>query len=293
MASNSDKHAPQSGATGPETTGHEWDGIREYNNPLPKWWVYVFYASIVWSVGYWVLYPSIPWVNGYFGGLLGYSQRQDLTDQMAAARAAQADMRGRIDRASLEEILADPDLRAFAVAGGRTAFGDNCAACHGPGGGGRPGYPILADDDWLWGGSIQDIHQTVMHGIRHEGAETRISEMPAFGADGMLTRPQIVDVAEHVLSLTGRATDAAAAERGASLYAENCAACHGDRGQGERAMGAPALDNDIWLYGGDRAAIVAQITRPRHGVMPAWSGRLDPVTLKMLAVYVHALGGGE
>ncbi len=281
------------GAGPVETTGHEWDGIQEYNKPLPKWWVYTFYATIIWSIGYYVLYPSWPSLNGYFSGLLGYSQRAELAETMAAARAAQAGMLGRIEAAEPAAILADPDLRTFAIAGGRAAFADNCVACHGPGGGGRSGYPTLADDDWLWGGTIDQIHETLLYGIRHDHAETRISEMPAFGADKILTRAQIADVADYVLSLSGRATDRQAVARGSALYAENCAACHGDKGQGDKTLGAPALDDSIWLYGGDREAIIAQISRPRHGVMPAWVDRLDPATIKMLSVYVHSLGGGQ
>lgn len=274
-----------------ETTGHEWDGIEEYNNPLPKWWLYVFYATIVWSLGYYLVYPAWPGVSGYTKGLAGYSQRAELENRMAAVREGRADFYDRLASLDLDAIRADPDLYAFATTGGRAAFADNCVPCHAQGGAGRRGYPSLADDSWLWGGTLQDIHQTLLHGVRFDDPKTRTSIMPAFGE--MMSRAEIADLAQHVLSLSGRATDDAAAARGAKAFGENCAACHGPAGAGDRSVGAPALSDDIWVYGSRLEDVVAQIARPRHGVMPGWSGRLDPATVKMLAIYVHGLGGGE
>jgi cytochrome c oxidase cbb3-type subunit 3 len=200
----------------------------------------------------------------------------------------------RIASTDLETINADADLQAFAVAGGKSAFAVNCSQCHGSGAAGSAGYPNLNDDDWIWGGDLDSIYTTIAHGIRHDTDEdTRLSEMPAFGADELLEREQISDVADYVLSLSGLDHDAAAAERGAEIFADNCAACHGDAGEGIRDLGGPALADAIWLYGGDKASIIAQATRPKHGVMPAWSTKLDDVTIKQLAVFVHALGGGE
>lgn len=280
--------------TGRETTGHEWDGIQELDTPLPRWWLYVFYASIAWAVLWWILYPAIPTLSDYTKGLLGYDQRMELQEQLAVAQAARAEYFEGIRASSLEEIRNDPELMSFAIAGGRAAFADNCATCHGLGGSGQAGgYPVLADDDWLWGGTLEDIHQTIRYGIRHEPAETRISEMPAFGAMELLTRDEISDVAEHVLSLSGSSDDPEAADRGSALFAENCAACHGDAGQGEPMMGAPRLDDQIWLYGGSKEDVVSQIAQPAHGVMPSWANRLSPETIKMLSLYVHSLGGGE
>ena len=272
--------------TGTETTGHEWDGIKELNTPLPKWWLYVMYASIVFSIGYYVLFPTYPgWT-----GLLGYSQRETVVEDMAAARARQAGNLDRVAATPLEEIQGDPELLNFALAGGQAAFADNCAPCHAPGGAGRPGYPILADDAWIWGGDLEAIHQTIQFGIRSDHDETRFGDMPAFGADELLEAAEIDAVADHVLSLSGQG---AVTETGAQVFAENCADCHGQSGEGLRDLGAPRLNDQIWLYGGDKAGIVAQITKPRHGAMPAWTGRLDETTVKMLAVYVHGLGGGE
>ena len=279
--------------TGTETTGHEWDGLTELNTPLPKWWLYVFFACIAFAAVWVVLYPAIPLQGAT--GTTGWTARGAIGGIMAEERAKQEPMLARLRAATPAQIAADPELRAYALAGGRGVFGLNCAGCHGAGGqGAAGGFPSLADDDWIWGGSLVAIQTTIQHGIRNaEDEEARTSMMPRFLADGVLTAPQVNDVAEHVLSLTNRATDAAAAGRGAALYAENCVACHGDAGQGNRELGAPRLADQVWLYGGDKASIVRSISYARGGVMPAWGGRLDPALVNMLTVYVHALGGGE
>ncbi len=279
--------------TGTETTGHEWDGIKELDTPLPKWWVLVFYASIAFAVVYSILYPSWPWLNGYFHGVLGYSTRAVIAERLVAERVRMAPMVGRIAATALPQIEKDPDLLNFALAGGHAAFAENCVPCHGSGGAGSKGYPNLADDDWLWGGDLGNIYKTVAYGIRNANANSRQNDMPRFGADGILKPDQIDDVAEFVLSLNGKPTDAKAAARGVKLFADNCVTCHGDKGQGNIELGAKELDNGIWLYGGDKASIVQTITYARNSSMPAWSGRLDDATIKMLAVYVHSLGGGK
>lgn len=279
--------------TGVTTTGHVWDGIKELNNPLPKWWVYVFYATILFAALWWVLYPAWPLPGGATQGVLGSNQRLELEQRLAAAREAQKVYLDRIAAADTAAILADQELLAFASVGGRIAFNNNCAQCHGLGGAGQGFFPTLADDDWLWGGTPEAIQTTITHGIRNGGDEARDSQMPVFGADGILDREQIGQVVQHVLALGGREHDAALAEAGAALFAENCAACHGEDGKGLQDLGAPNLTDAIWLYGGDAAQIEAQIWRPRHGVMPAFGGRLDETTIKMLTVYVHGLGGGE
>jgi cytochrome c oxidase cbb3-type subunit 3 len=279
--------------TGTETTGHEWDGIKELNKPLPKWWLYVFYACIIWSVGYWVAYPAWPMLSGYTVGMLGYSQRATVRRNIEDARAAQSEFNTAINQASLEEIRSKPELMQFAMAGGRAAFGDNCAPCHGRGAQGSRGFPNLNDDDWLWGGSPDNIHQTLLHGIRANNDETRISDMPRFGTDQILDKSQISDTAEYVLSLSGLDHDAAAAERGRVIYTDNCAACHSDDGKGNKELGAPNLADAIWLYGSDKADIEASIGTGRGGVMPAWAGRLDADTIKKLTLYIHSLGGGQ
>ncbi|MFN0043580.1 MAG: cytochrome-c oxidase, cbb3-type subunit III [Alphaproteobacteria bacterium] len=289
MAGDLDRDA----LTGKPTTGHEWDGIRELNNPLPKWWLYVLYATMIWAAVYVVLYPAIPWFSGYSKGVLGWSMRGEFAERWAEGRAEQSQFQARIVAASMEEIRADPLLLNYALAGGRAAFADNCAPCHAPGGAGRKGgFPVLADDDWLWGGTLEAIELTIRHGVRGADAESRQSVMPAFGADGMLTQAQIAEVAAYVLTLSGGPADDSTI-RGKAIFAEQCTACHGTDGKGVAELGGPNLADQIWLYGGARHEIAAQIAKPRVGVMPGWQGRLDPATIKMLAVYVHALGGGK
>ena len=280
--------------TGTETTGHEWDGIKELNTPLPKWWLYTFYATIAFSVLWWILYPAWPSLSGHTTGILGYNQRLEVKERLAEARERQRVWLDRISAATPAEIKADPDLARFAMIGGAAAFGTNCAPCHGAGGAGQGFFPALVDDDWIWGGTLEAIETTIRHGIRNaDDPEARVSAMPAFGTDGILDRAQIRDVTQYVLQLGGRAGDPAAAERGAELFAENCASCHGEAGEGNPDLGAPRLSDAIWLYGSTAEAIEAQIWRPRQGVMPPWQGRLPEETIKMLTVYVHGLGGGK
>lgn len=278
--------------TGIETTGHEWDGIRELNNPLPRWWVWTFYATIIWSIGYTIAYPAWPLINTATAGLLGYSSRAVLHEEMDAAATEQGIRLARLDEAPLTEIAADPDLLSFAMAGGASAFKVYCSQCHGSGAQGGAGYPNLNDDAWLWGGSLEAIHQSIAHGIRYEAdPDTRISEMPAFGE--FLEPEAIQQVAAYVISLSGTPENPALVEAGSAVFAENCAVCHGDDGTGMPELGAPNLADAIWLYGGSEDEIAAQVRQPQHGVMPAWAPRLGEATVKQLAVYIHSLGGGE
>jgi cytochrome c oxidase cbb3-type subunit 3 len=284
--------------SGRETTGHEWDGIKELNTPLPKWWLYTFYATIVFGIAYSVLYPSWPSLHGHTEGLLGHSQRADVEAGLQAEQQRRAPVMQRIAELPIDRIRHDPELMAVVQAAGRVAFADNCAACHGAGGGGAPGgFPSLADDDWLWGGTPEQILATVSHGVRNDNPDSHQSDMPRFGADKLLTPAQIDDVADYVLSLSAAPgttpAPAAARQRGATVFADNCAACHGEKGDGNPEMGAPRLNDRIWLYGGDKKSVVETITYARRGSMPAWSERLDPATVKILATYVHSLGGGR
>jgi cytochrome c oxidase cbb3-type subunit III len=289
-----DPHQHIDAVTGTATTGHEWDGVRELNTPLPRWWLWIFYATIVWAMGYWIVYPAWPLLGSYTTGLFGWQSRQAIVDDLAALKAQRVGMSDRIAAASPEAILADPAMLAFARAQGRAAFADNCAPCHGAGAGGAKGYPNLNDDEWLWGGTLADLELTIRHGIRSNDDKTRLGSMPAFGRDSMLPRADIVAAADFTRSLAGLpvAADADLA-RGKKAYAENCAACHGDAGKGKRELGAPDLTDAIWLYGSDRQTIIDGIWNGRGGVMPGWAGRLDDTTIKALAIYVHTLGGGE
>ena len=277
--------------TGTEFVGHEWDGIEELNTPLPRWWLWTFYATIAWALVYVVLYPAWPLLNQATEGVLGWSSRGDLAEEMSAADLARRDTFERIAATDITKLPADPELLGQAIAGGAAAFRQHCVQCHGAGAAGyeQYGYPNLNDDDWLWGGSLTDIEYTLVHGIRWEGSEeTRFSLMPAFG--DIFTSAELDAVTDHVLSFSGQAQSIAA---GAQLYETNCATCHGASGDGDRAQGAPALNDAIWLYGSERALVRRQIAQPRHGAMPGWSDKLDPVTIKMLAAYIHSRGGGE
>ncbi|MGV2980531.1 cytochrome-c oxidase, cbb3-type subunit III [Camelimonas sp. ID_303_24] len=280
--------------SGVSTTGHEWDGIRELDNPMPRWWLIVYYATVVWALAYMLAYPAWPLITRATTGLLGYSSRGEVRQELEAATTAKASYIAEIKSKTVEQILADGNLRTFAAAAGAAAFKVNCVQCHGSGAQGSPGYPNLNDDEWLWGGKPEDIRRTIAHGVRFaEDKDTRMSEMPAFG--GMLQPKQITQVAAYVLSLSGKAGDATPADlaAGKDIFAQNCAACHGGDGKGNRELGAPNLTDAIWFYGSTPEAIAQQIRAPKHGVMPAWGARLGDVTVKELAVYVHGLGGGE
>lgn len=280
--------------TGVETTGHVWDDdLKELNKPLPKWWLYTLYATIIWGIGYCIAYPAWPLMNGYTKGMLGYSQRATVTEQIKAAKAAQSENWAALEATPMGEVAANEKLFRFANASGRAAFGENCAPCHGRGAQGFKGYPNLNDDDWIWGGSLDDIQNSILYGIRSGHDETRVSDMPKFGLDELLDKAQIGDVTEYVLSLSGLGKDQEAAGRGKAIFAEQCASCHGENGTGNAALGAPNLADAVWLYGSTPSDVRQSIITGRGGKMPAWESRLDPLTIKALAVYVHSLGGGQ
>jgi len=277
--------------TGTETVGHEWDGIEELDTPMPRWWLWTFYITIVFALGYVIVYPAIPLLDRGTAGTFGWTSRGQLAHETGEQQKRQAPLLRAIAATPIEQLPNQPELMRAAVTGGRAAFKVNCIQCHGAGAAGSSGYPNLNDDDWLWGGDLKAIEYTIVHGARQPGdPQTHASQMPAFGHDGILQPAQIDQVASHVLSLSGKARDNAA---GAQLFEQNCAVCHGAAGTGNRTVGAPNLADAIWLYGGTRQDIAEQVGNPRHGAMPAWGGRLDPVTIKMLAAYVHSLGGGE
>jgi cytochrome c oxidase cbb3-type subunit 3 len=279
-----------------ETTGHVWDGVQEFKNPLPRWWVWIFYATIAFSVVYTILYPAWPLINGATQGLRGWSSRATVAEEIRSFEQANAPWREKLVAADLTQIQNDPELLQFARNAGAAVFRTNCSQCHGSGAAGvqAAGYPNLLDDDWLWGGTIDDIVTTVTHGIRNTtNPEARYSQMPAFGTDGLLEPAQIDAVVQYVMSLSGAQSDPALLAEGATVFAENCAACHGENGQGDRTQGAPNLTDAIWLYGGDQAALTESVAIARFGVMPAWNTRLSESDIRAVAVYVHGLGGGE
>jgi cytochrome c oxidase cbb3-type subunit 3 len=281
-------------ATGIHTVGHEWDGIEELDTPLPRWWLITFYLCILFAIGYVIAYPALPGIHGATPGVLGWTSRGSLAAEVKTSDASHAAVRAAIAATPVEDLIKQPTLQRAAIEGGRAAFKVNCVQCHGAGAAGSKGYPNLNDDDWLWGGDVGAIHQTLQHGIRYPGDDaTRTSQMPAFGRDGILTPAQVQDVVSYVRVISKQDPQSGASQRGSAIFAQNCAVCHGANGEGGRTVGAPRLNDAIWLYGGDRASLTETVTNARYGVMPAWGQRLDPVTVKMLAAYVHSLGGGE
>lgn len=278
--------------SGVSTTGHEWDGIRELNNPMPRWWVYCYYATIVWALIYTIFYPAWPLVTSATQGVLGYSSRNEVKAELAAVEAERSVHTAALADKSVSEILADDTLRQTAIQAGAAAFRVNCVQCHGSGAAGGAGYPNLNDDDWLWGGKPEQIQYTIAHGIRSAGdPETHLSEMPAF-AD-MLDREQIASVAAFVVSLSGTTKNPDLVEKGKTVFAENCAACHGDDARGNQDLGAPNLADAIWLKTHGEDGVIAQVKAPKHGMMPAWGARLGDTAVKELTVFVHSLGGGQ
>ena len=278
--------------TGTQTVGHEWDGIEELDTPMPRWWVFTFWGTIVWALGYIVLYPAIPMVNSATQGLWNWSSRGQFEQELQAEAVRRAPITSALAAISVEQLAGDERLYQAAVEGGRAAFKVHCVQCHGSGAAGSAGYPNLNDDDWLWGGDLPAIHYTLTNGIRQpDHDETRFSQMPAFA--GVLSNGEIDAVTSYVRSLSGLEKASPKSAIGAALFSNNCASCHGVDGKGLRAFGAPNLTDGIWLYGGDKASLTTTVNNARYGVMPRWDNRLDPVTIKMLAAYVHSLGGGE
>lgn len=278
--------------TGVETTGHSWDGIEELNNPLPRWWLWTLYGCIVWGVGYSIAYPAWPMLSGATTGLLGYSTRGEVAEQIVEHEQKNQDLVAQLIAADLSELPATSDLHRYGVARGGSVFRAQCSQCHGSGAAGSKGYPNLLDDNWLWGGSIDEISTTVAHGIRNETDEdAHFSQMPAF--KDILENDDITAVVEYVISLSNTEFNSDLARQGETVYADNCASCHGDDAKGDREHGAPNLADAIWLYGGDRETLTTTVKQARFGVMPAWGQRLSDEDVRAVSLYVHALGGGE
>lgn len=277
--------------SGVDTTGHEWDEIKELNNPMPRWWVWTFIVTCIWGFAYMFLYPSWPLINDYYKGYLGKTIRDNLHTELAEVAQTRGAVFNRIEMMELADVKNDNELNTYALAAGKAAFGDNCAPCHGTGAQGFVGYPNLNDDVWLWGGSLEEIQYTIKYGIRGIHDDTRLNDMPAYLRDELLSRDEIDSVATYVESLSDN--NISATSEGQTIFVDNCALCHGDDGKGLREFGAPDLTDAIQLYVTDRDSIVDVISYSRSGVMPTWEGRLDEATIKSLAIYVHSLGGGE
>lgn len=292
---NENKQQEKDPVSGVETTGHEWDGLKELNNPAPRWWLWVFIVCVIWSIGYWVIYPAWPTLKGNTIGKIGWTEYGELKSSQKEIEDRRSVYQERFHASSLEDIQKDPELYEFARVGGAAAFKENCAACHGTGAAGAKGYPNLNDDDWLWGGTLSQIHETIRVGINSGHPEQRGTQMPSFGRDGILTTAQISDVAEYVSNLHrgDKAVMTEAYNRGKQIFTDNCAACHGASGEGNHELGAPRLSDDIWLWGGDKASIQSSVANAHKGVMPTWENRLSEDTIKALTIYVYSMGGGK
>ncbi len=300
-----------------QTTGHAWDGdLQEFNNPLPTWWVYVFYVTIAFAIGYWLVYPSWPFGKGFLPGIpvpgiskityvnsegetveSHWNTRALLAKKLNEAEEMQKPYFSKVAASDFGQIAKDPELSGFVLSAGKALFTENCAPCHQQGGQGVLGFfPNLTDDDWLYGGSYDKIHQTLVNGRR--------GYMPAFGE--VLSAGEIDALANYVASLSGIPHDGNKAASGRALFTSEAAACfycHGENAKGRQDIGAPNLTDKIWLWadvpGADkpedklaaiRSTIIAGVNK---GVMPAWGGRLSPEQIKVLTVYVHELGGGK
>ncbi len=286
--------APRKQKGDPKTTGHVWDGLEEFDNPMPRWWLWTFYATIIWAIAYTVAYPAWPMISRATPGLLGWSTRANVQADIDAVTEANAAINARLASTELTAIIDDGELNGFAVSSGAAVFLTWCAQCHGSGAAGAKGYPNLLDDDWLWGGSIEAIYTTVAHGIRtEEDDDARYSEMPAFGRDELLAPDEIDQVVNYVMSLSGPAQDATKVAAGAGIFTENCADCHAADATGDREQGAPNLKDAIWLFGGDHASLTQTVSNARFGVMPNWNTRLSEAQVRAVSLYVHQLGGGE
>jgi cytochrome c oxidase cbb3-type subunit 3 len=307
------KEDPKAGKVG--TTGHEWDGIQELNNPLPRWWVWIFYLTVIWSLGYVIAYPAWPLITGATPGVLGFSTRADVAAEIQKFDDQNAPIKAKLVAADLTAIEGSEDLKSYAIEAGKSIFINNCAPCHGAGAAGvqGKGYPNLLDNDWLYGGTVDAIHTTITHGVRNTvdpDARNVGLVMPAWSdkatgamadmATVKMTDEQVGAVVNYVLKLSGQTADEAKATAGTQLFVDNCAACHGEDGKGNRDMGAPNLTDAVWLYGGDEATLTETLKNGRGGVMPAWgyaaegvAPRLTEDQIRSVAVYVHSLGGGE
>ncbi len=281
-----------------QTTGHEWDGIQEFNNPLPRWWVWIFYVTIIWGVGYSIAYPAWPLVKEATPGLLGFSTRANVQSEIERFEAMNNEVEAQLASADLTTLADNPDVYNYAIQSGRATFATYCSQCHGSGASGAEGYPNLLDNDWLWGGDVEAIAYSIRHGIRNTEDEdnAHFSEMPAFG-DDYLSDEEIHAVVNYVRSLPGTLdnVDTAVVDEGAVVFADNCSSCHMEDGTGDQAQGAPNLTDAIWLYGSSAEKVENSVRVGPYGVMPAWgmNENFDDAKINAVAAYVHQLGGGE
>ncbi len=282
--------------TGRQTTGHIWNGIKELDTPVPRGVLLFLIVTHLFAALWWILYPTWPLGSTYTRGLIGTGQKQAVERKIVEANTSRAPWIEKIETSSFDEIRADEKLMEKVSSSGHQLFGDNCAACHGRDGKGGRDFPDLTDNDWLWGGGPEKIVQTMTVGVNTTHAQSRVSQMPAFGTDEMLNRKQVSDVAAYVYSLSNTSTEAADASQiaaGREVFMASCVACHGEDAKGKQDVGAPNLTDGRWIYGGGIERIVQSIHGGRQGHMPTWDERLSPAEIKILALYVNKLGGGQ
>jgi cytochrome c oxidase cbb3-type subunit 3 len=271
-----------------KTTGHEWDGIKEYDRPDPFWLRLFFYGALFFGMGYWLLYPS--WPVPHEKGILDWSSSKEVTEDLQKMEKQRSVYQDELEKTDFKDVLQNKKLLKFVMAGGKSAFQNNCAVCHGAGGGGNIGYPNLTTGAWIWGGTMDEIYTTIKFGIRSGHEENRESQMAAFGKDKILTPSEIDQLTKYVMNMNNNEYSDIKA---VNLFKEHCSSCHGDSGRGLREFGAPNLRDAVWIYGGDYNSIYDVIYNGRMGVMPYWQGKLSDPVIKQLAIYVHQLGGGE
>ncbi|WP_428413594.1 cytochrome-c oxidase, cbb3-type subunit III [Pararhizobium sp.] len=283
--------------SGRKTTGHIWNGIKELDTPIPRGVLLFLIVTHIFAVLWWFLLPTWPLGRTYTKGLLGIDQKITVEETLREGADARASWVNKIDSMSYDQIRADEQLMATVRSTGNQLFGDNCAACHGRDGKGGNNYPNLTDDDWIWGGGPEKIQETLTVGINSRHADTRVAQMPAFGKDEMLDRQQVGDVAAYVIALSDPTTSTAEnvnqIDKGREVFLTTCAACHGENAKGNPDVGAPNLTDSQWIYGGSLQSIIDTIHGGRQGHMPTWDERLSPSEIKILALYVNALGQKE
>ena len=279
--------------TGRMTTGHEWNGIKELNTPIPRVVLFFLAAGFLFCIGYWLAMPAWPLGSTYTKGLLGIDQRNVVTEQVASARAARAEWLDKVQAMDFDAVKADPALMAHVKEFGAALFGENCAACHGARATGGPGFPDLTANAWLFGGDPETLAETINVGINSTDDDTRVSQMLAYGRDGMLDVKQINAVVAYVRSLSGAEAPAGLVEEGRQVFADNCVSCHGENAKGTVENGAPDLTDAHWIYGGDAAQVFTTVYGGRQGHMPHWKDRLTPAEIKLLALYVGQLDAAK
>jgi len=275
--------------SGHKTTGHEWNGIRELNTPIPKAVWFFIIVTHLFALGYWILMPAFPTGESYTKGLLGADDKTRVMTQRRDTALARADWLRQVEATPYEQLLTDPAVLARIRVEGAQLFGDNCAVCHGADGRGVEGFPSLADRDWLWGGKPETVAETIRVGVNSTHPQTRASEMIAFGAGGILDATQVANAADYVMSLSLPAfaqSKPDSVRAGRVVYEANCVPCHGPEGRGNQELGVPNLTDLAWVNGSDWESVYTVINHGRKGEMPSWEGRLSPAERKLLAAYV-------